>query len=137
MAKCKYKLPEDFLKKLSSLGSRMDEVSESVLQAGGAVVYEQTKKNLDKKLSGESTGELASALGLSGVRLDRNGNHNIKLGFSEPRSDGSSNAMVANILEYGKFNQPPRPFLKPAKSKSKKPCIQAMVDKLEEEIKKS
>lgn len=136
MAKCKYTLPEDFLKKLSSLGSKMDEVSEKVLQAGGAVVYEQTKKNLDSKLSGDSTGELAAALGLTGVRLDRDGNHNIKLGFSEPRSDGSSNAMVANILEYGKFNQPPRPFLKPAKSKSKKPCIQAMVDKLEEEIKK-
>ncbi len=137
MAKCKYKLPEDFMQKLSSLGKRMDEVSEAVLQAGGAVVYEQTKKNLDKKLSGDSTGELAAALGLSGVRLDKKGNHNIKLGFSEPRKDGSSNAMVANILEYGKFNQPPRPFLKPAKSKTKKPCVQAMVDKLEEEIKKS
>lgn len=137
MAKCKYKLPEDFLKKLSKLGSRMDAVSEKVLQAGGAVMYEQTKKNLDRKLSGDSTGELAAALGLTGVRLDRNGNHNIKLGFSEPRSDGSSNAMVANILEYGKYNQPPRPFLKPAKTKSKKPCIQAMVDTLEEEIKKT
>lgn len=136
MAKCSYKLPEDFLRKISKLGDKMDEVSEKVLQAGGAVVLENTKKNLDKKLSGDSTGELAAALGLSGVKLDRNGNHNIKLGFSEPRSDGSTNAMVANILEYGKFNQPPRPFLKPAKSKSKKPCIQAMENKLDEEIKK-
>ena len=81
MAKCKYKLPEDFMQKLSSLGKRMDEVSEAVLQAGGAVVYEQTKKNLDKKLSGDSTGELAAALGLSGFRVDKKGNHNIKLAF--------------------------------------------------------
>ena len=137
MAKCTYKLPDDFLKKISSLGKRMDEVSEKVLQAGGEVVLKNTKTNLQSSLSGDSTGELAAALGLSSVRLDREGNPNIKLGFDEPRSDGSSNAMVANILEYGKFNQPPRPFLKPAKTKSKKPCIEEMVKKLEEEIKKS
>ena len=82
MAKCSYKLPEDFLRKISKLGDKMDEVSEKVLQAGGAVVLENTKKNLDKKLSGDSTGELAAALCLSGVKLDRNGNHNINRCFS-------------------------------------------------------
>ena len=99
MAKCTYKLPEDFLKKISALGSHMDEVSEKVLQAGGEVVLQRTRSNLNSVLSGQSSGELVSALGLSGVRLDREGNPNIKLGFDEPRKDGSSNAMVANILE--------------------------------------
>ena len=61
MAKCSYKLPEDFLRKISKLGDKMDEVSEKVLQAGGAVVLENTKKNLDKKLSGDSTGEIGRA----------------------------------------------------------------------------
>ena len=41
MAKCTYKLPEDFLKKISALGSHMDEVSEKVLQAGGEVVLQR------------------------------------------------------------------------------------------------
>ena len=136
MAKCTYKLPEDFLKKISALGSHMDEVSEKVLQAGGEVVLQKTRSNLNSVLSGQSSGELVSALGLSGVRLDREGNPNIKLGFDEPRKDGSSNAMVANILEYGKYNQPARPFLKPAKSQSKAQCIDTMVDTLEKEIKK-
>lgn len=136
MAKCTYKLPEDFLKKLSSLGSHMDEVSEKVLQAGGEVVLQKTRSNLVSVLSGESTGELVSALGLSGVRLDRDGNPNIKVGFDEPRRDGSSNAMVANIIEYGKHNQPAKPFLKPAKSQSKSECIDTMVATLEKEIKK-
>ncbi len=136
MAKCTYKLPEDFLKKLSSLGSHMDEVSEKVLQAGGEVVLQKTRSNLISVLSGESSGELVSALGLSGVRLDRDGNPNIKVGFDEPRKDGSSNAMVANIIEYGKHNQPAKPFLKPAKSQSKSECIDTMVATLEKEIKK-
>ena len=136
MAKCTYELPEDFLKKLSSLGSHMDEVSEKVLQAGGEVVLQKTRSNLVSVLSGESSGELVSALGLSGVRLDRDGNPNIKVGFDEPRRDGSSNAMVANIIEYGKHNQPAKPFLKPAKSQSKSECIDTMVATLEKEIKK-
>ena len=137
MAKCTYKLPEDLLKKLSTLGSKMDEISDVVLEAGGEVVLDKVKSNLEGSLSGESSGELVSSLGLSGVRIDRNGNSTIKIGFSEPRKDGSSNAMVANIIEYGKHGQPAKPFLKPAKSSSKKQCIEVMTKKLEEEINKA
>lgn len=137
MAKCTYKLPEDLLKKLSTLGSKMDEISEVVLEAGGEIVLDKVKSNLEGSLSGKSSGELVSSLGLSGVRIDRNGNSNIKIGFSEPRKDGGSNAMVANVIEYGKHGQPAKPFLKPAKSSSKKQCIEVMTKKLEEEINKA
>ncbi len=136
MAKCTYKLPEDLLRKLSKLGSRMDEVSETVLEAGGEVVLEKVKSNLEGVLSGKSSGELVSSLGISGVRTDKDGNPNIKVGFAEPRKDGASNAMVANIIEYGKHNQPAKPFLKPAKTASKKQCIETMTKTLEEEIDK-
>lgn len=136
MAKCTCNLPEDLLKKLSRLGSKMDDVSEKVLESGGAVVLDKIKSNLQGVLSGNSTDELSNSLGLSKVLLDRNGNHNIKVGFAEPRSDGKSNAMIANIIEYGKSGQPAKPFLKPAKSQSKKACIDAMTQKLEEEIEK-
>lgn len=136
MAKCTYKLPEELLRKLSKLGSMMDEVSETVLEAGGEVVLEKVKSNLEGVLSGNSSGELVSSLGLSGVRIDKNGNSNIKVGFAEPRKDGTLNAMVANIIEYGKHNQPAKPFLKPAKTASKKQCIETMTKTLEEEIDK-
>lgn len=136
MAKCTCNLPEDLLKKLSRLGSKMDDVSEKVLESGGAVVLDKVKSNLQGVLSGNSTDELSNSLGLSKVLLDRNGNHNIKVGFAEPRSDGKSNAMIANIIEYGKSGQPAKPFLKPAKNQSKKACIDAMTQKLEEEIEK-
>lgn len=136
MAKCTCNLPEDLLKKLSRLGSKMDDVSEKVLESGGAVVLDKVKSNLQGVLSGNSTDELSNSLGLSKVLLDRNGNHNIKVGFAEPRSDGKSNAMIANIIEYGKSGQPAKPFLKPAKKQSKKACIDAMTQKLEEEIEK-
>lgn len=136
MAKCTAKLPEDLLKKLSRVGDNMDKIAESALAAGGDVVLRKTKSNLESMVKGPSTGQLVSALGLSPVLLDRNGNYNIKVGFDEYRSDGSANAMVANIIEYGKHGQPAKPFLKNAKSSSKKECEETMARKIEEEIKK-
>lgn len=137
MAKCTYTLPEELLRKLSTVGNKMDEISEHVLKAGGEVVLEKVKSNLSSVLSGKSTGELEKSLGLSGVRVDKNGDANIKIGFAEPRSDGKSNAMIANVLEYGRHNQPARPFLKPAKTQSKNNCIEVMTETLKEELDKA
>ena len=136
MAKCSAKLPEELLKKLSRIGCNMDAIADSALKAGGEVVLKNTKSNLENMVKGPSTGQLVNALGLSPVLLDRNGNYNIKVGFDEYRADGSANAMVANIIEYGKHGQPARPFLKNAKTKSKKECETVMAQKIEEEIKK-
>ena len=137
IAKATFTLPTDFEAKLSRLGDKTDEITEKVLEAGGKVVLNQVRTNLNSVLSGKSTGELAGALGLSPVKLDRNGNFSIKIGFSEPRRGlGKSNAKVANILEYGSSRQPARPFMKPAKSQSKSAAIETMKNKLEEEINK-
>jgi len=142
VAKATMKMPEDFQKKLSKLGDKTDEIVSKVLESGGEVVLDKVKHNLKgvigsgTKEASRSTGELVSSLGLSPTKLDRKGNYNVKVGFSEPRSDGNSNAKIANILEYGKSGQPPKPFLKPAKSSSRKACIETMKKELDKEIKK-
>ena len=142
MAKCEMKMPEDFLLKLSRLGEKTDEIIPKVLEAGGEVVEAKVKANLQSvigsgtKNESRSTGELISALGVSSARQDKDGNFNVKVGFSEPRQDGKSNAMVAGVLEYGKHGQPPKPFLKPAKTASKNACVDAMIRAFEEEVDK-
>lgn len=142
MAKVDIKMPEEFLQKLSRLGSDFDTVAESVLEAGGEVVLSRVKGNLagvvgqGTKYDSRSTGELEAALGLSPAKLNRDGNHDIKIGFVEPRKDGGSNAQLANILEYGRHGQPAKPFLKPAKTQSKSAAITAMQQKFEEEVEK-
>lgn len=142
MAKADFKLPDEFLTKLSRLGKDTDRVAEKVLEAGGQVVLAKVQSNLttvigsETKYDSRSTGELAQSLGLSPVKLNREGNHDIKIGFSEPRSDGGSNAKIANILEYGKSGQPPKPFLKPAKSAARAKCIRVMEQTLKEEVEK-
>jgi len=142
LAKAEVVLPDEFLQKLSKLSDRTDEISERVLEAGGEVVLSRVKSNLSSVIGkgteydSRSTGELERSLGLSPVKLDRDGNYNIKIGFSEPRSDGGSNAKIANIIEYGKHGQPAKPFLKPAKSASKAACQEAMIRKFQEEVDK-
>ena len=140
MARCDIKMPDDFLLKLSRLGDKTDEIIPKVLEAGGEVVEAKVKSNLQsvigKGIQGEnrSTGELVSALGVSSAKQDRNGNFNVKVGFSEPRSDGKSNAMIAGILEYGKHGQPPKPFMKPARRQSKNATVEAMKEKFNQEV---
>ena len=125
MAKAMMKMPEDFLLKVSKLENKTDEIIPKVLESGAEVVEGKVRSNLsavvgaNTKLPSRSTGELESALGISQARQDKDGNWNIKVGFDEPRSDGSSNAKIANILEYGKHGQSAKPFLKPAKSQSR------------------
>lgn len=140
MAKVDMKMPEEFLLKLSRLGDQTDTIIPKVLEAGGEVVLDKVKSNLSSvvgsgtKEESRSTGELERSLGLSPALMDRDGNFNVKVGFAEPRSDGGSNAKIANILEYGKHGQPPKPFLKPAKTQSRSSCIEAMKAKLRKEV---
>nr|DAZ54064.1 MAG TPA: type I neck protein [Caudoviricetes sp.] len=153
MAKVTVKLPEDFLLKVSKLGGQTDRIIESCLEAGSEVVLSKVRSNLNSvigsgtKYPSEATGELASSLGVTPAKLDRDGNHNVKIGFNEPRrrqyaAKGKrsyytiTNAMIANVIEHGKHGQPAKPFLKPARTSSRKACIEAIKRKLDEEIEK-
>ena len=147
------KMPDELLGKLSKLGKNTDMIAEKVLQAGGEVMIKKIRENLSSvvgsgtKYKSRSTGELEESLGIAPMDIDKDGNHNIKIGFNEPRRtqyeakskrsyNTATNAMVANVLEYGKHGQPAKPFLKPAISSSRSRCKKAMIDTFNEEIKK-
>ena len=142
MAKATIKMPDELLVKLSRLGAKSDEIAAMALEAGGQVVLDKVKSNLesvignDTKYDSRSTGELAESLGLTPAKIDRNGNSNVKIGFAEPRSDGESNAMIATVIEYGKHGQTPKPFMEPAKAESKNECKKVMKGVLEREVNK-
>lgn len=142
MAKATMQMPEEFLLKISRLGEKTDEIIPEVLKAGAEIVEKKVRSNLQSvigsgnKKPSKSTGQLLSAFGTSKALQDKDGDFNVKIGFADNRTDGESNAKIAAILEYGKHNQPPKPFLKPAKTAAKSACENAMKSQLEEEIKK-
>ena len=128
---------DDFSKKLAALGSHTDEILEKAMSAGAEAALPIVRAELQGAIGGDtkepsrSTGELVNSLGISPVMVDNKGITNVKIGFSEPRRHQYiakkkrsyytvTNAMIANVLEYGKHGQPPRPWLKRAKTKATK-----------------
>lgn len=140
MARMTAKLPDELIAKLNRVGKNTDKVCEKALKAGAEVAEKAVASNLSAvvgkgtKYPSRSTGELQKSLGVTPVGIDGKGNYDIKIGFKEPRSDNESNAKLANILEYGKSNQPAKPFLKPAKSKSKNDVLNTIKEVLEKEM---
>lgn len=95
------------------------------------------RANLTAAITGRyATGQLVAALGLTPVKTDRAGNHNVKVGFDEPRHDGGSNAKVATILEYGSTRQVARPFLTRTRRTTRAPALEAMKRVLTERLAK-
>ena len=125
MATITIKLPDEFMNQLSEFDSRLEDIFTKSLEAGAEIAEKQAKANLKAvigsgtKLPSESTGQLLGALGTSPVKRSSLGGFDIRVGFADPRKDGGSNEMVANIIEYGKKGQAAKPFMKPAEDATK------------------
>ena len=132
MASVQIKLPNDFIDALDSASSLIDNSAEQVLKAGANIVEPRMRSNLSAaigsstKQPSRSTGQLAKALGTAPVKVNSRGDYNVKVGFAENRDDGRANALIANVLEHGRSNQPARPFLAPTRSQTRRAAITAM-----------
>ena len=151
MASLKVDFPDDFTNRITRLGDQTDAIIGKALEAGGDVVLGAARSNLSAVIGSNleyekrSTGELLSSLGVSSVDIDRKGNPNVRVGFNEPRrvqtaAKGkrsyhvATNAMIANVLEYGRHGKSGKPFMKPAKISSRGRCESVMKDVLEREM---
>ena len=125
MATITIKLPDEFMNQLSEFDSRLEDIFTKSLEAGAEIAEKQAKANLKAvigsgtKFPSKAAGELLGALGTSPVKRSSLGGFDIRVGFAEPRKDGGSNEMVANIIEYGKKGQAAKPFMKPAEDATK------------------
>lgn len=132
MARVQIKLPNDFIDALDSASSLIDNCAEQVLKAGANIVEPRMRSNLSAAIGSStkppsrSTGQLAKALGTAPVKVNSRGDYNVKVGFAENRDDGRANALIANVLEHGRSNQPARPFLAPTRSQTRRAAIDAM-----------
>lgn len=142
MAKISFKLPDDMLVKMSKLAGKSDEVIKKVLVKGAEPLFVAAKLNLgsaigrNTKEPSKAKGELLKSLRTTRPFVDKDGNYGIKVGCEGLDSDGVSNAMKAAVLEHGKSNQTPRPWLKPSGSKAKSACIDAMKIAFDDEVSK-
>ena len=132
MARVQIRLPNAFIDSLDAASRVLETSADEVLEAGAGVVEPRMRANLaatigsGTKQPSRSTGQLLAALGTTTVKVNSRGDHNVKVGFAENRSDGRSNALIANVLEHGRSNQPARPFLAPTRSQTRRAAITAM-----------
>lgn len=132
MARAQIQLPNAFIDALEAVSNVIESSAEEVLSAGANVVEPRLRANLtsaigsNTKAPSRSTGQLASALGTTSVKVNSRGVYNVKVGFAENRRDGRSNALIANVLEHGRSNQAARPFLAPTRSQTRRPATEAM-----------
>lgn len=131
MARMQITLPTRFIDSLQTVSNTIDACAEEVLNAGASIVEARMRSNLQQAVGqgqhpSRSTGQLLSALGATSVKVNSRGDHNIKVGFAENRTDGRSNALIANVLEHGRSNQPAHPFLAPTRSQTRAPAVAAM-----------
>ena len=158
----KIKLPDELMNQLKEFDRHTDDIMEKALTAGAKIAEKQAKENLKAvigsgtKLPSDSTGQLLGTLGTSPAMKNKDG-WDVRVGFAEPRKKKSgattykhktkgkglseyqyTNAMVANILEYGsaQHNQAPRPFMKPAEDATKKEARAEIKRVFDEEARK-
>ncbi len=134
MPKMTVKGLDEVLAKLDTLErSKAEEIIEDAVEDGADIVADKVRSNLTGVLSGTSTGALAGSLGITPVD-NRDGYINAKVGFDGVDSNGTPNALKANILEYGSRRQPPRPFMKPAATSTRSAVQAKMKDTIERKI---
>lgn len=136
MATLKPKLPDDLMIQLEKLSGQVEPIVEKALKAGAEIVEDKARANLTNVLSGESSGQLLGALGTSPVKRTNDDGWDIKVGFAENRRDGKVNALIANVLEYGKKGQTAKPFMKPARDASRAKVAKVMKETFTSEAQK-
>jgi len=128
MAKMSVSGLDEYIDKLSKLGSKMPEVAKRAVQAGVNPLADEVRKQLEKNLQGSkySTGDLLNSLGVTPVGVDKNGVYNAKVGFSGYDRKGVSNALKARAMESGTSRQPKKPLMRPAVNRAKKRVLEEM-----------
>lgn len=160
MAKIQFKIGDAYLKKLSSLESKLRrEVCGAAIYGAAGIVADAIAQQISELPTDERWGTpehpasgprkveaqaIASGLGIAPLQDDGTGYLNVKIGFdgySKLRTkrwpNGQPIQMLARSVERGTSFMKPNPFVKRAVSSSRKRAIDYMKKKVDEATKES
>jgi len=103
------------------------EAAERILKAGLSIAADQVRTELKRVQSDETTGQLLESLGITPIKMDRDGNWNGKVGFDGYDRNGAPNQLKARVMESGTSRRKKRPFMRPALNKCRKAAEEAMI----------
>lgn len=155
MAKMTIQGLDEYVAKLSKLGSNTAAIAKRAVRAGANPVADEVRNGLEKNIRdpgyagldpdggifgvkpnyGKSTGDLLNSLGVSPPDIDKNGVYNCKIGFSGYDRKGVPNALKARAMESGTSWLRKRPFIRPAVNKAKQRALDEMGKSIDADLK--
>jgi len=119
---------DNLLKAMKNLPKSMrNKVIRSSLRAGGKIVQKKAISNVQAVTSGESSGLLAKSIVVRSKKT-RGKVLGVVVAINKAVSaKGARVGLYGSVLEHGKENQPPRPWLRPAADQSSGEAISAIV----------
>lgn len=102
------KASEDYALKLNRLAEHTQEAVTKAIEAGAGVLANAMRAGYEGSLGPDSTGQMLDHMGITPVKIDRNGFWNAKIGFdgydvrkTRKWSKGIPNQLKARVLESG------------------------------------
>jgi len=145
---------DEYINKLSQLGSNMTNVAKRAVRAGANPVADEVRKGLETNIKdpayvgkkgvglygykinyGKSTGDLLNSLGITPPGVDKNGVVNCKIGFEGYDRKGVPNALKARAMESGTSFLKKRPFVRPAVNRAKRRALEEMGKSIDADLK--
>lgn len=143
---------EDLIKKIGALGVNSEKIAKKAVKAGAQPVADEIRKNLEANIADpsyagvgdkgsfdwkkeKSSGDLLNSLGISPVSTDKNGDVNVKIGFSGYDRKGVANKLKARAMESGTSKLRKRPFVRPAVNRTRQKSKAAMIAEYDRQVK--
>lgn len=124
----------EIIRDLNATADDIKSCSEEICEAGAKIIKDEQVK------TGEAMGVRRTGVTLGSLKVcdfvrTANGGYR-KIVFEGNNGDGNPNSEVAFINEYGKTNQPARPFIATANETSEPATIRVAIDALDRHLRK-
>lgn len=143
MAQADVSMPIELIYKLAKLGEVGDEIAKKMLKSGAQIVRDKIDSNLKKNLytnrpytRSYPTGALERSITIDKPKMNKSGNHQIRVYFKGVDSKGTSNTLKARAMESGTRKQQKKPFVRPAVNETRNKVNTEMQRVFEEEVNK-
>lgn len=136
-------IPDELLKRFDEIGNSLPKIQNKVLDAGSDVLLPEIEKALGSAITkGYETGELRASTSVKKVRKGKDPANIITFEgvtirvTKKGKEHEVRNNLKAAVIEYGKRDQAPMPFVRPTVARKRDDVVKAMSDVFDNEIKK-
>lgn len=116
---------DEAIKQLDLKADEMQKLAPQAVMAGGQVAAEAMRATVPVR-----TGQLSGGITIKGPYHNLADGHYVDVFPDGIRKDGERNATVGYVLEYGRSNMPPQPWMRPATESSADAINDAMASVL-------